>query len=202
MRYFGLLLTSINIVMSLVLFPARSLITFATNWNMLLTFISVLLCSLFVKDSRVNEKRQRLVTLHIIMEFAMILNLITFIIYWGVIHSVSISRFSGWAYIHMYTVHTFPTLAYFLNFRCTDFQLVAGHWKMFLPLSVVYSTINYFETKSRGSPLYWFLTWEDHNTVLILVALQVIFSLLWVALARLTRRDASAEQVSENKRKN
>ena len=70
----------------------------------------------------------------------------------------------------------------------TEFELCADHWKLFLPVGIVYGIVNYFETHRLGRPLYWFLTWEDWTTPVILIALQTIFSLLWVALAKLFDR--------------
>ena len=80
------------------------------------------------------------------MEISLLLNLVTFIVYWGVIHCKVIDHFTGWQLFPMYPVHIFPTLAYFMNAKVTRFELCADHWKLFIPLGILYCIINYFET--------------------------------------------------------
>ena len=37
-----------------------------------------------------------------------------------------------------------------------------------------YAPINYYTTISRGYPLYWFLTWEDYKTPLIIMLISTV----------------------------
>ena len=86
----------------------------------------------------------------------------------------------------MYTVHIFPALAYALNYKCTDLEFRVDHWQFILPISVLYCVINYYETTSRGRPLYWFLTWEDYKSPLICSIISLVIVLVWIGIAKLT----------------
>ena len=62
---------------------------------------------------------------------------------------------------------------------------------------LIYAVINYNETKRRGYPLYWFLTWEDWTTPVIYLALLVVFVIIWVGLAKaLARQPISVSKVN------
>ena len=120
--------------------------------------------------------------------------MVTVIVYWSVLHNEIIDRFEGYRKLHMYLVHIFPTIAYVLNARMTEFELDAGHWKLFVPLGILYAIVNYFETQRLGRPLYWFMTWQDWTTPVIAIGLQIAFSLLWIVLAKIcVRKKANSE---------
>ena len=84
----------------------------------------------------------------------------------------------------MFLVHLNPIVSTFIAYKSVKIELCTHHYLTFLPISVVYAYVNYLETKARGKPLYWFINWEDYTSVLVIVAIYVAFSLLWVVLAK------------------
>ena len=74
------------------------------------------------------------------------LNLIAIVGYWGLVHAVEINNKQGIVRFHMYVVHINPTVAYYLNYRVTHFELCQEHWRLFVPLGIIYATLNYLET--------------------------------------------------------
>ena len=94
----------------------------------------------------------------------------------------------------MYLVHVFPAFGLFLTQKSTDMYLCTSHWILFVPVGIIYNIINYYATLSRGKPLYWFLTWEDYTSVIVVIALQIIFSLIWVGLAKLSQISLDSNQ--------
>ena len=86
----------------------------------------------------------------------------------------------------MYIVHIFPALAYALNYTCTDLEFCESHWKLIMPINLLYGVINYYETKARGKPLYWFLTWDNNATYVIYGSICIGVVLVWIGIAKLT----------------
>ena len=62
----------------------------------------------------------------------------------------------------------------------------ASHVRGVLVIGLLYGVVNYRETKARGRPLYWFLTWEDYTTYVIYAALSLFFCTIWLLFAKLT----------------
>ena len=82
---------------------------------------------------------------HIINEIAVMINLLVFIVHWGMIHFKTIDEFRAFPvqYYHLHAIHTIPALSTFINKLLTKINLVAGHYKIFPVLAIVYSSINY-----------------------------------------------------------
>ena len=81
------------------------MLTYFTNWTLQLTTVFVfgsLLCS------RRPDSKPLLAVTQIAFEASMFMNLIVLIVYWSLIHVEEISKFSGYAKLHMYTVHIVP----------------------------------------------------------------------------------------------
>ena len=93
--------------------------------------------------------------------------------------------------MHMYLVHTFPSVCLWLTLKTIHFNLSENHWFFLATFGIIYAIINYFETKARGRWVYPFLTWEDHNTLIIVFVILSGSSLLWIALARCTQHTNS-----------
>ena len=62
-----------------------------------------------------------------------------------------------------------------------------------MPVTLLYSLVNYRETRARGKPLYWFLTWQDWQTPAILTVIIAFVVLLWQAMAHLTMTGKGGE---------
>jgi len=191
MRLLALGLLIINIVMSIVLFPLWSLLTFLTNWGMLVSFACILFLMYCASIPDIKLYKRTLCAVHILFEFASILNLVIPIIYWTLIHTHVIQNFKGYQLVHMYTVHIFPTFGLFLMYKSMDISLCANHCFLFAPITILYSVINYLETKSREKrclgPQYWFITWKDYTTIVICIGIFVVFSMFYIGLAKLTK---------------
>ena len=58
-------------------------------------------------------------------------------------------------------------IASVLHFAVTDIVVKASHSVVLLPVAIVYLVYNYHVVKTNGTPVYWFLTWEDSSSLLI-----------------------------------
>mmetsp|Transcript_3977 Transcript_3977/g.5041 ORF Transcript_3977/g.5041 Transcript_3977/m.5041 type:complete len:206 (-) Transcript_3977:75-692(-) len=184
-RLAAFLLVGFNFTTSVVMFPLISLIAFFTNWCMMGSMFCVMMSAYFATIPNIDQHKTKLAALHILLEFTFLFNLVTVLVYWTIIHSTVIDTFSGMVWVHMYIVHIFPAVAYCLNARVTHFELCPDHWRLFVPFGVLYAIINYMETQRRGKPLYWFITWEDWTSPAVCLAMQIIFSLMWVVFSKL-----------------
>ena len=100
-------------------------------------------------------------------------------------------------------MHTFPTISLFLVYLTTERLVVkASHWKMLAPMTLVYGSMNFYETKMSGKPVYWFLTWEDWTTPLIVIAVFIFVVTIWLSLAKLTEWGKNNKSSIENTRSN
>jgi hypothetical protein len=79
-----------------------------------------------------------------------------------------------------------PGLSVLINFIASDITVRASHVKMVIVIASIYGYVNYLEVKKLGKPLYWFLTWEDATSIYIYTGLILVFSILFVCLAKLT----------------
>lgn len=79
-----------------------------------------------------------------------------------------------------------PGLSVLVNFIASDITVRASHVKMVIVIASIYGYVNYLEVKKIGRPLYWFLTWEDSTSLYIYLGLIVVFSILFVGVAKLT----------------
>lgn len=57
---------------------------------------------------------------------------------------------------------------------------------MVVVIASIYGYVNYLEVKKIGKPLYWFLTWEDATSIYIYTGLILVFSIMFVCVAKLT----------------
>lgn len=73
-----------------------------------------------------------------------------------------------------------------INFLLTDVVFEHSHYKILPIVGSVYATINYFEVKRLGKPLYSFWTWEDYTSFVIFLAMMVTFIGLWFLISSLT----------------
>ena len=93
MRLIALILVSINIVMALYLFPWKNMLFMFTNWGVMITYLCTGLIMYYSTLDHVTLGQY--VFAHLIFEFAFALNMTTFLVYWGVIHSQLIVEFEG-----------------------------------------------------------------------------------------------------------
>lgn len=185
-RILCLLIMSLSIAFIVNKWGPYRLVVFMTNWALCLTF-GFVLTSLYI--SRVPTASMHMYAInHILFSVALPMNLLVVSVYWTILHEKTVEEFADdpAAIRHAYFVHITPAVSSIVNFMLTDVVMKASHAKVLLPVSVIYSYINYRTTLSRGKPLYWFLDWEDHWTLIYLLILYIFTHLSFVGLASLT----------------
>ena len=127
---------------------------------------------------------------HILFSLAAILNFVIMTVYWTMIHSEHITKPEIIAFPHKvilaYVDHTVPGLALLYVFCKQDVILRAKDSVLLLPIGLAYAYSNYKGTIKQGSPIYWFLTWEDWRSGFVALAILVISVTFYVALSLLT----------------
>ena len=58
----------------------------------------------------------------------------------------------------------------------------------------MFGVVNCYHVKKTGEATYWFLTWEDHNSPLVILAILVTFTSFFLALAQLSNYLKRAEK--------
>lgn len=133
-----------TVFMAVYLFAWSSLYRFFTNWTSEATSILILLTIKCSNDKNFANKPGLLAFLHILFEITMTMNFVVVTMYWTLIHSKEIVKVQGetMKIIHMWLVHILPALAWIINFYLTDVKLNPSHWKMLIPIGMVYSSVN------------------------------------------------------------
>ena len=185
--------------MSLAIAPWKAYFTFFTNWGVVTTLITALFLTYCGSHGdSITQQKGKLACMHIIFEVAFAFNLIIVTVYWTVLHVHVIDDFEGASRLAMYLTHIFPAISlYFSWLSSENLYLSASHHILFLPIAIAYSIFNYYVTKLIGKPIYYFITWEDHTTLLIIAALYLAFILVWIMVAKLTqiaKKDDSKNQ--------
>lgn len=121
---------------------------------------------------------------HICFEIMFMMNFIVVVVFWSLLYNEAISDCAGdqKKILNVYYAHVGPGVSALINYAITDVRLTRSHVKMVFTIAALYGYVNYLETKKRGAPLYWFLTWEDSTSVLIYLSLMVVFTGLWFVL--------------------
>ena len=144
-RVFAIILVLIPIIGACIYEPFRDFFTFFSNWAMLFSFAWIVLLTCFAAQREPSLGKHAM--LHVLFEFALTLNLVTVIVYWGMIHHKVIDQYEGGRRLNMYFVHIFPAVGIWLTRQTIELYLNPGHWKIFIPIGIVYVYINYLETK-------------------------------------------------------
>ena len=123
-----------------------------------------------------------------LFEVSLIMNIVVVSVYWSMLHKESIDDCKGdiKKIINVYWAHLVPGFSVAANFAMTDVVLRSTHYKGLVVIAIIYGVVNYFETISRGKPLYSFLTWEDSTSVFIYGGLIAGFTLVFIALSHVT----------------
>ena len=82
-------------------------------------------------------------------------------------------------------MHSFPTIAFLIDYALLDIKMVSFHAPyLYIPSTILYSLFNYFHTVHiTGHPLYYFLTWADYKSLLVIIALCLAFTIIFMVLA-------------------
>ena len=174
--------------MQLAFFDWSRIITKFTNWTLIITLtnlIATLLCT------HGGEKTQpKLAAAHLTFELGIIMNIVTILLYWTLLHKSALKKYKGDAIrtLHQYTIHIFPAVGMLVNFCVTDVRMCPKHYVFILGISVAYCFTNFFTVKVLGSePLYWFLDWKDYKSPTICLAICVTFTTAYIKLAEMTQ---------------
>jgi len=107
--------------------------------------------------------------------------------YWSLLHKGLVEKFKDdqVLVVHLYCVHSFPAIAFLIDYAMLDIKMVAWHAPyLYVPMTAIYGTVNYlFTFYVMGEPLYFFLTWEDYKSYVILGVLCLAFTLIFILLA-------------------
>ena len=88
-------LLSTNLLLGLTLYPVWDLVAYFTNWCMMFSLLSVLMITFCGSLTDIHLHKNKLACLHILFEFAFMMNLVTVLVYWGMIHNKLIDNFEG-----------------------------------------------------------------------------------------------------------
>merc|ERR1719469_195001 len=186
-RIVGLILCSFCIILHLIINPWYTLAGYLTNWTVMTTFVQLLM-SYYLTTNVVSENRLAILAwYHALFEVNCGLHLSVVTLYWSLLHKDLIDKFKDDQVLvfHLYCVHSFPAIAFLIDYAMLDIKMVAWHAPyLYVPVTIVYGITNYFFTfYIMGEPLYWFITWEDYKSYVIMAVLCVAFSLIFVVLA-------------------
>ena len=124
---------------------------------------------------------------HLLFEILVPGHLIVMSIYWTILHeSVIQGCRNDFEVKAAYLNHSVPAFICLVNFLITDVIIKSSHSKCLLPFCMVYCWRNYIETKRSGVPVYFFMTWEDEQTIYIIGGIYVSTMLAYQALAYIT----------------
>ena len=158
-----------------------------TNWTLLMTLAQQLLVIKAASDVDVHKKHGLLAAVHITFECSLIMNIITVVVYWGVLHTVELKKqINPYRKMQLYNVHIFPALCLLINYIWLDIRLSWGHHRSLIGGALVYGVLNFYQTKSQGKPVYHFLDWKDHQSFLIYVGLIIVFIFVYYILVKLS----------------
>ena len=87
----------------------------------------------------------------------------------------------------MWTVHIVPSIAFCINWACTDVILCDGHRPGLTLFGLSYALVNCIQTKRTGKPLYSVLTWEDYTSPLICLVIATGFNIMFIVSVSLTK---------------
>jgi hypothetical protein len=131
---------------------------------------------------------------HLFYTFSLFTSVIVMIVYWGMTHEAHLrdikKEYKGnedqiaISTMHAYIVHIVPQICSLILFLTSNTILMVKHMKGLAIFGITYSITNFIITKKRGKPLYWFLDWKDHKTLILLFVLHVVFLSMFFGMAK------------------
>ena len=110
-----------------------------------------------------------------------------FLVYWLVIHAYRDEKIreNSWFDFWMHIVHIMPCISLWILAKTTRLRVIQEHWVVLIPVLLVYDFINYaVAIYVLKKPLYWFVTWEGPDSILIIAALFVWQCYSWIYTAK------------------
>lgn len=84
--------------------------------------------------------------------------------------------------VQQYVVHIVPGIVGLVNSYITNCKLTMKLLKPLVIISLVYFTVNFAQTKYHGIILYDFLDWKDINSLYVIVAMESVFSCVYLGM--------------------
>ena len=81
--------------------------------------------------------------------------------------------------MHCYIVHIVPPICAVVLMIISNTVMIRRHCVGVIYLGLIYGYLNYRGTVIKGEPLYWFLTWEDYTSMLVLAAFIAVFVVIF-----------------------
>ena len=175
---------------SLWLYPVHMLVRQLTYWGLFSTTLLMIISLKCSFDEQIHKKRGWLRAHHVLFEVFVPLNLLITTVYYSVLVGPVIASCNGdyiWM-LHSYLIHIVPLASTILLYSVTDIVMVAEHAKVLFPIGIVYGFYNYYVVASTGELIYWFLTWEDLTSPLIIIGLDLACYAFFSAMSYTTRQ--------------
>jgi len=145
---------------------------------------------------------------HLFYTLSMFTQPIVVLVYWGVVHQSNVEETRQLAngnqkwfedmLIHTVLVHILPGLCCLALFLINQTVLIKRQSAYLIAFGIFYGFSNFLAVKKSGQPLYWFLTWEDHWSIVIAATIITVFTSLFYLTAcideYITGRSASAKK--------
>ncbi len=114
------------------------------------------------------------------MELALPSQILITFVYWAVLHRFVVEELEKQGnddiiiYLIFVFVHIQPFITILVQIYVTKIKFINSHGIYFIPLGIVYLSVNFFGTKYYGEPFYPFLTWEDYKSPVLGISLFMI----------------------------
>jgi hypothetical protein len=201
-RYLCVLICIGNLGLGLAAWDFRRFFLFFTNWTQFITLVSVVYSINMASDLQSMKNTHKLALHHILYTLAILMNFVTVSIYWSLIHMQVVGTVkSKLQLLDLYTAHIVPGLVCILNSYHTNAVLSRKNVKHVAGLLIFYGLINLAETKYTGEPLYYFLTWESIDSVVISSGILLFVCLAYVLLCKFDEIVKHDSLIKKNKHK-
>lgn len=74
--------------------------------------------------------------------------------------------FAWYSWWHKLLIHIVPAICVLVNTAITRGVLIPGHAVYMVIQGVLYMPFNYWGTIAFGNPVYFFMPWKDHMTII------------------------------------
>ena len=190
-RIVMILLLLTDIVFVCWSFGPYRMLQFLTNWTLAVTLV-VLMLSYWLHSNLFPQSICLKATHHFLFELGTLLNSITVIVYWSILHESTITHPEYANHpdrlAHNIFVHLAPAAFFFVNWVISDVILKDRHILAFLPVILIYVTINYVETMEAEEAPYWFLDWKNdfRGALINLCIMMLCFAAIFIAYAKIS----------------
>ena len=190
-RLIGLALCSFNLYYCIfVMHDPTSLFIFFTNWALLLQF-TLQLAS--IKCAFTPTSPFTTAVSHYLFGLCALSHSVVLLVYWPFLHARAVVNLKGTPLeLYIYTVHTMPQLAFFMNYWVTKVNFVPTHAPYLgLPVGIAYGVVNWYVTVmvfDGNNPYYFIGNWREIKSPMMVCALTGGFMFLYYVFASLVLR--------------